>query len=61
MTFLPTPSSGDENFERESNPTPEPLYTYLSASPFLANLIPINKQPYKENLVFKSCGDVSNS
>ena len=60
MTFLPTPPSGDENFERESNPTLEPLYTYLSASPFLANLIPPNKQSYKENSEFKSCSDVSN-
>ena len=38
MTFLPTLPSGNENFERKSNPITLPLYTYLSRSAFLANL-----------------------
>ena len=27
--------SGNENLERESNPIPQPLYSYLSVSEFL--------------------------
>ena len=40
---------------------PKPLYEYLSGSAFLVNLTPVNKQPPKVKLVFKSCDHESNS
>ena len=43
MTFLPTLPSDNENYNRESNPIPWPLYTYLSGSAFLATLTSPNK------------------
>ena len=47
MTLLPTQPSGNENSERESNPIPQPLYSYLSGSAFVSNLTPPNKQFFK--------------
>ena len=61
MTFLPTRRSGNENSERESNPIPYPVYTYLSGSAFLANLTSPNKQSFKVKSELKSRDYVSNS
>ena len=36
--------SGHENSDRESNPIPQPVYTYLSASAFLVSFTDPNKQ-----------------
>ena len=44
MKFLSPLPSDNENSERESNPIPPPVYTYLSESAFLANLTCPNKQ-----------------
>ena len=61
MKFLPILPSGNEISERKSNPIPQSLYTCLSESLFLANLIPPNKQSFKLKLVFKYRDYVSNS
>ena len=53
--------SGNENYERESNPIPKPLYTYKSESAFVGNLARPNKQPFKGKLKFKFRDHVSNS
>ena len=37
MTFLPMLPFINKNFERESNPMPQPLYLYLSGSAFLVS------------------------
>ena len=50
----------NENSERELNPIPQTLYTYLSGSAFLVNLAPPNKQPFKVKSEFKSQDHVSN-
>ena len=52
---------GDENSERESNPTPYPAFTYLPGSGFLANLTPLNKQSFKVKSELKSREHASNS
>ena len=61
MAFLSTLLSGDENSERESNPILYPAFTYLPGSEFLANLTPLNKQPFKVKSGLKSGEHVSNS
>ena len=48
MAFLPTLPSGN-------------VYTYLTGSAFLANLIPPNKHSFKEKSKFKSLDHLSNS
>ena len=59
MTFLPMLPSGNENSERESNPIPQPLYTYLSGPAYLTNLTPPNRK-FLVKLGFKSRDHVSN-
>ena len=54
-------SSGNKNFEGESNLIPKPVYTYLSGLSFLANLTPPNKQSFQVKSEFKSRNHVSNS
>ena len=61
MKFFPVLPSGNENSECKSNPIPQPVYTYLIGSAFLANLTPPNKQSFKVKSVFKPCDHVSNS
>ena len=60
MALLPTLPSGNENSERTSNLIPQPVYTYLSGSAFLANVTPPNEQSFKVKSEFKSCEHVSN-
>ena len=57
--FFPMLPSGNENTACESNLIPKPVHTYRSL--FLANLTPLNKQPFKVKSVFKSRDHGSNS
>ena len=53
-TFLPTLPSVNENFDRESNPMPYPLYLYSSVSAFVVCFTDPNKQLFSVKSVFKS-------
>ena len=61
MTFLPVLPSGNENYERDLNPIPFQVYTYLSRSALLAHLAPPNKQSFKVKSESKSRDHASNS
>ena len=54
-------NNNNNNTEREWNPIPFPIYTYLSGSVFLVNLTAANKQSFKVKSVFKPRDRVSNS
>ena len=58
--FFTTLPSDNENFEREPNSVPEPLYTNLFNLAFLADLTPPNKQSFKVKSEFKSRDYASN-
>ena len=45
--------SVNENSEREANPTPYPLYLYLSGSTFLVSFTDPNEQLFNVKSVFK--------
>ena len=61
ITFPPSLPSFHENFERQSNPMPEPLYLYLSGLAILVSFTAPNKQLPSINSVFKSFDHVSSS
>ena len=52
---------GNENAEWQSNPMPQLLYLYLSASVYLVSLTDPNTQFFKVKSVSKSRDHVSNS
>ena len=60
-TLTPMSPLGNENWEWESNPIPQPLRTYLFGSSFLANLAPPSKEQFQIKLRFKSRDHVTNS
>ena len=61
MIFSLMVPSGNEYSESKSNQIPQPLYTYLFRSSFLANVTPPNRQSFNLKSEFKSGNHISNS
>ena len=59
--ILPTLQPSKESCIWLSNPIAEPIYEYLSGSPFLVNLAPQNKQFFKLKSESEFRGHESNS